>query len=64
MSYNWNTRTELLFGAEHMERLSRSHVLVVGLGGVGAYADEQICRAGPSFHPRDAESRGRGQAFA
>ena len=36
----------LLFGAEHMERLSRSHVLVVGLGGVGAYAAEQICRAG------------------
>ena len=28
-----------------MERLSRSHVLVVGLGGVGAYAAEQICRA-------------------
>ena len=46
MSYNWNTRTELLFGAERMERLSRSHVLVVGLGGVGAYAAEQICRAG------------------
>lgn len=46
MSYNWNTRTELLFGAEHMECLSRSHVLVVGLGGVGAYAAEQICRAG------------------
>ena len=44
MSYNWNTRTELLFGAERMERLSRSHVLVVGLGGVGAYAAEQICR--------------------
>ena len=46
MSYNWNTRTELLFGAERMERLSRSHVLLVGLGGVGAYAAEQICRAG------------------
>ena len=27
-------------------RLAHSHVLVVGLGGVGAYAAEQICRAG------------------
>lgn len=46
MSYNWNTRTELLLGAERMEYLSHCHVLVVGLGGVGAYAAEQICRAG------------------
>ena len=46
MSYDWNTRTELLFGKDRMERLARSHVLVVGLGGVGAYAAEQICRAG------------------
>ena len=46
MSYNWNTRTELLFGAERTERLSHCHVLVVGLGGVGSYAAEQICRAG------------------
>lgn len=29
-----------------MERLHRAHVLVVGLGGVGAYAAEMICRAG------------------
>jgi len=46
MVYDWNTRTELLFGVERMERLARCHVLVVGLGGVGAYAAEQICRAG------------------
>lgn len=46
MSYSWNTRTELLLGADRMEELSRSHVLIVGLGGVGAYAAEQICRAG------------------
>lgn len=46
MSYNWNTRTELLLGADRMEQLAHSHVLVVGLGGVGAYAAEQICRAG------------------
>lgn len=46
MSYNWNTRTELLLGADRMEYLSHCHVLIVGLGGVGAYAAEQICRAG------------------
>lgn len=46
MSYNWNTRTELLLGADRIEKLVHSHVLVVGLGGVGAYAAEQICRAG------------------
>jgi len=42
----WLERTELLLGAEKLEKLRRSHVLVVGLGGVGAYAAEQICRAG------------------
>ena len=46
MSYNWNTRTELLLGTDRMKQLAHSHVLVVGLGGVGAYAAEQICRAG------------------
>lgn len=46
MSYIWNTRTELLLGKERMEYLAGCHVLVVGLGGVGAYAAEQICRAG------------------
>jgi tRNA A37 threonylcarbamoyladenosine dehydratase len=43
---NWLQRTELLVGAEGIEKLKNSHVLVVGLGGVGAYAAEQICRAG------------------
>jgi len=46
MSFSWNGRTELLLGSDRMEYLSRCHVLVVGLGGVGAYAAEQICRAG------------------
>lgn len=46
MSYDWNTRTELLIGKERTERLEKSHVLLVGLGGVGAYAAEQLCRAG------------------
>lgn len=46
MSYTWSSRTELLLGTERMKHLSECHVLVVGLGGVGAYAAEQICRAG------------------
>lgn len=43
---HWQQRTELLLGAEKMERLRNAHVLVVGVGGVGAYAAEMICRAG------------------
>ena len=43
---NWNQRTELLLGEDKMARLQSAHVLVVGLGGVGAYAAEMICRAG------------------
>ena len=33
MSEEWKQRTELLLGKEKTERLSRAHVLVVGLGG-------------------------------
>lgn len=43
---NWNTRTRLLVGDEGVKKLASSHVLVVGLGGVGAYAAEQLARAG------------------
>lgn len=42
----WQQRTELLLGKEKTGRLRRAHVLVVGLGGVGAYAAEMLCRAG------------------
>ena len=42
----WKQRTELLLGEEKMVRMADAHVLVVGLGGVGAYAAEMICRAG------------------
>lgn len=45
-TFRWQQRSELLLGKEKMERLRKSHVLVVGLGGVGAYAAEMICRAG------------------
>ncbi len=43
---NWLSRTELLFGEDNLEKLKNSHVLIAGLGGVGAYAAEQLCRAG------------------
>lgn len=46
MTDNWLERTELLLGAEKLEKLRAAHVLVVGLGGVGAYAAEMIVRAG------------------
>ena len=42
----WLQRTDLLIGTDALNRLRESHVLVVGLGGVGAYAAECICRAG------------------
>lgn len=45
MLEDWKQRTRLLLGEEKMERLQQAHVLVVGLGGVGAYAAEMICRA-------------------
>ncbi len=43
---NWKERTQLLLGEDAMHQLRNKHVLVVGLGGVGAYAAEMICRAG------------------
>lgn len=43
---DWLERTELLLGKEKLAKLKESNVLVVGLGGVGAYAAEQLCRAG------------------
>lgn len=46
MNDNWLERTSLLLGEEKLELLRRANVLVVGLGGVGAYAAEMIARAG------------------
>ncbi len=43
---NWKSRTELLVGKEAVQKLADAHILVAGLGGVGSYAAEQLCRAG------------------
>ncbi len=43
---NWQERTELLIGKDRLRQLESSHVLVVGLGGVGAYVAEMLCRIG------------------
>lgn len=41
-----HTRTELLVKTEGIKKLKNAHILVVGLGGVGGYCAEQLCRAG------------------
>lgn len=46
MESNRLSRTELLLGKEKLEKLRSSRILIVGLGGVGSYAAEMICRAG------------------
>ena len=46
MSHDWLERTALLLGDEKLNMLRQANVLVVGLGGVGAYAAEMIARAG------------------
>ncbi len=43
---DWLERTELLLGKEKLQKLKNANILIVGLGGVGAYAAEELCRAG------------------
>ncbi len=43
---NWQERTHILVGDEGISKLASSSVAVIGLGGVGAYAAEMLCRAG------------------
>ena len=43
---NWKERTSILMGEDGLRTLEEATVVVVGLGGVGAYAAEMLCRAG------------------
>lgn len=43
---SWLSRTQLLIGEKALQQLTSSHVMVVGLGGVGSYAAEFIARSG------------------
>ncbi len=42
----WLSRSELLLGKDNLEILSKSNVLLVGLGGVGSFVAEFLARAG------------------
>ncbi len=44
--FSWLSRTELLIGEEALHKLANSHVMIVGLGGVGSFAAEFIARSG------------------
>ena len=43
---SWLSRTSLLLGEETVRALTQKHVMIVGMGGVGSFAAEFICRSG------------------
>ena len=43
---SWLSRTTLLIGEEAVRKLAASHVMIVGMGGVGSFAAEFIARSG------------------
>src|SRR5690606_35608047 len=43
---SWLSRSALLIGDDGIQTLQSKHVLVVGLGGVGSFAAEFMCRSG------------------
>ena len=46
---SWLGRTSLLIGEDRVRLLNQKHVMVVGMGGVGSFAAEFICRSGVGF---------------
>src|SRR5574344_2190847 len=43
---DWRERTELQVGKAGVQKLENACVAIIGLGGVGAFAAEMLCRAG------------------
>ena len=43
---DWQARTRMLLGDNGINLLKEKHVIVVGIGGVGAYTAEMLCRYG------------------
>ena len=43
---NQFSRTQMLLGAEAMDKLKKSRVAIFGIGGVGGYVVEALARAG------------------
>ncbi|EJO5348951.1 tRNA threonylcarbamoyladenosine dehydratase [Clostridium botulinum] len=43
---NWLQRTEFLIGKDSIEKLSKSKVMVLGVGGVGSFVTEALVRSG------------------
>ena len=46
MNYNQFQRTRLLLGDSALEKLRKTHVMVIGCGAVGSFAIEALARAG------------------
>ncbi len=44
--FDWLERSHLLLGDDKLKQLQEANILVVGVGGVGAYSAEMIARAG------------------
>ena len=67
---NQFSRNELAFGKEGVEQLKNASVAVLGIGGVGSFAAEALCRSGigrsnscTASYDWVAKSRSDGKAF-
>ena len=40
-----NSRTELMIGVNNINKYSKKHIAIFGVGGVGGYADSVVIRA-------------------